>query len=496
MWPQIIQGGIILGSLIYHRWKDANRKLPAVSDLLSVPRTEPGEFPPIVFGRCRIDTPVIAWSGNYTANVDVYDEGLDTFEFAGDVLYLMGIPFYAGVTRLEGIYIGGRRCENGGTPSALASTVPGASIYNVLYPYETVLSSNPDFVRVFYEFGDGSPTQDIGAGGGGLGTYDRMITAGIPADEIPGFACMATFLARYSANSSSIPGIGFELSTYPGINYFADGFGIGIGTIGEDANPAYVIAAIICDAFGKLGLSKTNLDYPSFQRAAELLSSENHGYSRAFEGGETAAEMIDDVLRQIDGLIYEEPTTGTLVLKLIRGDYDAETALEVNTTNCEKIEGYETGWGPGSVNRLTAKYRRRSHQYQIDTAVADNEANLVGQENVLDDVSVNFLGCTVPELAVQLAARELNAMSRPLAKCRAYVDRSFWNVRPGDVVRVVWTNYSIAGRMFRVVGVSRGDARSNQVVLDLMEDHFFVHRGVTIPDTGLGDGSTAPILEP
>lgn len=488
MWPQIIQGGIILGTLAYHRWRDVTKPIPSPSDVLNVPRTEPGEFVPIVFGRCRVDKPVIAWAGNKTANVDVYDPALSTFEFIGDVLYLVGIPFLGGVTRLQGIYIAGRRCENGGTPNNLASTVPGASVYNVVAPYEGTLSTNPEFVRVYYEFGDGSPTQDLGASGGGLGTYDRMVTAGVPAAEIPGFACVATFFARYTANAPTIPGLGFEVSTYSGAT---------LGQVGLDANPVSVIIAILCDRFGKLGLSYLDtIDNASFVKAAETLAAEGHGFSRAFDGGESAKEMIDQVLEQIDGLIYEEPTTGRLVLKLIRPDYDANAVLDVTPSTCVALEGYEVGWGPSTVNKLVVKYRRRQHQYQVDTATADNEANLVGQDGLLNEVALDYPGCTTPELANVLAARELAARSRPLAKCRATVDRTFWNTRPGDVVRVSWPNYSVAGRMFRVVGVSRGDATSNTIVLDLFEDFYFVHRGAILPDTGLGGGSSPPILDP
>ncbi len=67
-------------------------------------------------------------------------------------------------------------------------------------------------------------------------------------------------------------------------------------------------------------------------------------------------------------------------------------------------------------------------------------------------------------------------MSRPLARCRVKVDRTFWNTRPGDVVRVVWPKLNIASRVFRVLNASRGTADENVVYLDLIEDYFYVHR--------------------
>jgi hypothetical protein len=330
-----------------------------------------------------------------------------------------------------------------------------------------------------------APVNPPGAGGGGNGTYDRMVAAGIPATSIPGFANVMTFLARYSANASTIPPLGFEVSTYSGAT---------LGQVGVDANPVTVLIAILTDRFGKLGLDFLDvIDNASFVKAAETLSAEGHGYSRAFAGGETAQEMIDDVLRHIDGVLYEEPRDGRLYLRLIRADYDPNAALEVTPSTCDQIEGYETGWGPATVNKLSVKYPRRTNQYQTDIAPADNMANV---DSVLSEVSLEFLGCTTAELASAIAARELAARTRPLAKCRATCTRDFWNTRPGDVVRVTWPEYSVSGKMFRVADVHRGGPDSNAIVLDLIEDFFYVHRGFVLPETGLHGGGTPPILDP
>lgn len=485
MWLEIAYGTYIVGSLAYHRWKDAKAPLPSASDVLNVPRTEPGEFVPIVFGRTRVDKPVIAWSGNKTANLDIYDG--TSFHYVGDVLYLIGIPFLDGTTRLQGIYIGGRRCENGGTPNDHASTVPGTGGFSVVGPYEGTPDDSPDFVRIGYEFGDGASTQDLGAGGGGNGTYDQMTAAGVPADQIPGFACIATFLARYDANASTIPGLGFEISTYP-VNT--------LGRIGDDANPVSVIISILCDRFGKLGLEYTDVvDNASFIAAATKLKAENHGYSRTFDGGETGWEMIEDVLRQIDGVIYEEPTTGRLGLKLIRPDYDLPSTLLLTPSNCT-VESYQSGWGPADVNKVAVKYRRRQNQYQTDVGTADNLANLSGQDGGLNEVALDFPGCTTPELAATIAARELGARTRPLATARVRASRQFWNTRPGDVVRLTCPDVYASNKVFRVADVDRGGPADNFVVLDLVEDFFFTHRGHVVDHGGVAPNPGPGILDP
>ncbi len=89
---------------------------------------------------------------------------------------------------------------------------------------------------------------------------------------------------------------------------------------------------------------------------------------------------------------------------------------------------------------------------------------------------LEFRGIKTMALAEAVAGRELAYRSRPLARCRVKVDRTFIRVRPGDVVRMSWPKLNIAGRVFRVGHVSLGAADENVVYLDLIEDYFYVHR--------------------
>lgn len=477
-------GLIMLGEFAYHRWKDMNRPL-AHGDVFQTPRTEPGTLVPVVFGRCRVDQPVIVWVGNKTANEDVYHSPLLIFE--GDALYVLGIPFLDGTTRLQGLYLRNLRADDGaGNPNEWG---PGHPDPIIVSP-KGVLSTSPDFVQVGLEFLDGISTQDLATG---TEASSQMVTGGVDATTIPSFRGYATLFVRYSVNTSEIPPLGVELSTYPASDYFPGYFGS--FKVGDEANPAHVIAAILCDRFGKLGLSTDVIDSTSFARAATTLAAEGHGYSRCFGGGETAAEMITEVLTQIDGVIYEEPNTGRVALKLIRADYDPASLSLITPSNCTSVSNLERGWGVETPTKIVVNFTSRQNAYQNDIANADNLAAEVAVDGIGPEVSLRFPGCTTPELAAVIAGRELAARSRPLMKCRARVSREFWALRPGDPVRMTYPDYGVSNVVFRVVAVDRAGAADNHLVLDLIEDFYYVHRNSVHPG-GLVGNPVPPILEP
>jgi hypothetical protein len=86
-----------------------------------------------------------------------------------------------------------------------------------------------------------------------------------------------------------------------------------------------------------------------------------------------------------------------------------------------------------------------------------------------------------------VAARELDARSKPLMSCTAIVDRSFVRLRPGDPVVVAWPTPGIASVVFRVVGPDRGTLEDGRVTLDLVQDPFYVWRRLPPPKGGFGD---------
>jgi hypothetical protein len=472
------------GQFVYHRYKDAKTPWPSPSEVLRVPKTEEGTTVPIIMGRCRVDRPVVAWSGNLEAAPNPYDPNLVFFE--GDVLYKIGIPFPDGTTLLQGIYVSGQRRENAGTPSDFAPNLNG-SMLNIAGPLP---STRPDFVMITYEFGDGNSTQDMAVSNAAT----RMALTGIAANRIPGYQGYATLLSRFSINTVEIPAVAVEISTYPLAGTYFGGYQ-GPVTIGDELNPAHAIAAILCDTFGKLGIGIGTdiLNQVSFANAASTLASEGFGYSRCWDQGETGREMIDEILEHIDGVLYLDQASGLFVLKLIRPDYDPSALLTIDPSNCERLDELTLMNGAGAPNKITVKYPDRGKEYEIGTTVALDQASaFAGEER---EQTLSYPGCHTFADANRIAARELGARSRPPITCTAIVDRSFWDAHPGDAVRLRWPASHVSDVIMRIARPHRGGPTDNTMRLDLVQDVFYVYRNTVQPGQVAPFPDAAEILE-
>jgi hypothetical protein len=278
----------------------------------------------------------------------------------------------------------------------------------------------------------------------------------------------------------TIPQYNFEVSSYPIIRFYPVG-GIPADAfvpkkIGDDVNPADVIAAILVDEYGKLGLGTGVLNQASFAKAGETLAAEGHGYSRSIEEDISAEDLLKEIIHQIDGAMYVHPFTGLWHLKLIRPDFDPNLVPRINPGNCVRIENFTLLSPADTPSTVRIQYTSRLDDYTPRHAMARDHANASGQPGGVREVEFRMPGVSNSTLAEKLAARELAAISRPLKTCSAVVDRSFLTVFPGDAVALDWPALHLSGVIMRVAAVDWGGPESNVVTLSLVEDYFFVYR--------------------
>lgn len=269
---------------------------------------------------------------------------------------------------------------------------------------------------------------------------------------------------------TSIPPYAFEVTS------LSTGSSSDLGhSLALDADPAAVILDILTGSWAKVGLPMSKIDLPSFQAASLTLVNEGHGYSRSFEAQQTeAAAMLREVQMQIGGTCYEEPSTGKIVLKLIRFDYNIATVLDVNPDNtAAPADGWYTiqGWSE-TFNQVLLTYTNRAENFADATIIAQNTANIVSQANRIRSVNVRYPGCCTLELARKLASRDLAVISRPNVKAKVVVNRQFYLTRPGDVVTLTWPKLGVSKMAMRVSRVDLGQLYQGAITLDLVRDVF------------------------
>jgi len=520
MWIQLIEAAVVVGLYVYHRWVEDHPATP-LPPQIQVPRTAEGSPIALVYGQCRIRSPVVVWAGNYLAPGDHWDSvatgitGLTADHYSVDILFCLGIPFYSAAA--AGLHSPSTLLAAwaGDTPMAMlinnvASGAPAQACY--AGPAPGLEGPNTfSFTGVYYRgtwdqnvldgsTADGTtpPTIDPAlATGVGPGTFPDDINYNASANgtsllaaavqgnadgQIPGCRGQMMLFAHVGlAQSSTLPAFQFEvLSTQTGsaadLGNSFDFSGLGIA---GDADPAAVILDILTSPWGKVGLPLAQINVPSFQAASNTLFAERQGYSRVFEQAADADAMIKDILAQIDGVLYQEPTTGQLTLKLIRFDYNAATLDDINPGNAERPEsGWYTVQGWAEVpNQVRVTYIDRSNNYTETVAVAQDPSLVVSNGGRIRSVSVRHEGCCVQQLAQQIAARELAAVGRPMVRATVTVSRAFYAHRPGDVVTLTWPELGVSGMVMRIAAIDFGLLRNGKIKMSLMRDVFDVKAG-------------------
>lgn len=467
----LIEVGILLADYAYHRWSDEPPPLPKPARQPNLPRVDEGATFPLIYGRCRVRAPLLAWAGNFQAipSGDVYSYGLDQ-------LFLVGIPFEGegAKVRFYGMFAGEYRVPAIFSPDHITGVPDMGDNTLIIIADTTNLDGQIPHQGGFIEFlsgraaqmlvnpSDGSPTSWAG----------ERISRAVNPFRIPGYRGVACIFLYGPSSSSWVIG---ETATPPTYSFemgsFPDPATKLSSDFDEDANPADVLYDLLVAKLGKLGYDATLIDRTSFGFNASVLFEEGHGYSRAIEDTQDANVHIQSILEQIDGVIFQDRVTGKIKLGLARSDYDVDDVPNINPDNCDELQNYSTSTWDNLPNKIRINFENREKNYATDSAPTQSLAGINTNLQVRE-LAIEMPGCKTMALAKKLAARELAARSRPLTKCTAIVNRSFWATNVGDVVTVTWPLYNLNKVAFRVAKVNDGQLRSGQIALDLIQDIF------------------------
>ncbi|MFU8805427.1 MAG: phage tail protein, partial [Bradymonadaceae bacterium] len=203
------------------------------------------------------------------------------------------------------------------------------------------------------------------------------------------------------------------------------------------------------------------------------LAGESMGLSMVQDRATTARDLVLEILRHIDGIIYVEPSIGLLTIKLVRFDYNAAGLPVLDSDSCTVKSFSRPSWGD-TKNTIRVSYVDRADGFTEKTAQAQELASIEVQGGKVSVQEVAFRGFSNAQSAQRAAARALAGLAYPLASVTIEADRSAWSFRPGSVFRLVWPPLGIEGMICRVVRVGTGRLDSGKIEIEAMEDVFAV----------------------
>lgn len=241
---------------------------------------------------------------------------------------------------------------------------------------------------------------------------------------------------------------------------------------GYDANPACMLYEILTDTTWGLGLPGSSIDTDSFVAAGETLFTEGLGLAMILETTTEASETLREILRHIDAGLSTDPSTGKLVLKLIRADYDVGLLPVLDQSSIAELDFSRGSWSE-TFNVAKVTYTSRADNWTERVAQWQNLANLQVQ-GVTVATQVEYRGFSNSHSAGLAAARVAKAVSYPFARLRLKVNRLAWALRSADVFKLNWPPLGITGMVCRVTRPASGDLENGLMSLEVVEDSFSV----------------------
>jgi hypothetical protein len=251
-------------------------------------------------------------------------------------------------------------------------------------------------------------------------------------------------------------------------------------------NAAHVLHECLTNTEWGLGFSSALLPSVEWEDVADTLYTEGFGICRKWESDtESIENLIKDVLRHIDGKLYQDLQTGNIILKLIRNDYDPGTLEQFDESDIIAVEDFTRGSVGEVPDMIWVRYWDMLNN--VPVSILDHDIALMDQQGGKPIAHTqDFLGIVDEDLAGTIAARERQQMTSFTATMKIKTKRTMSHLRPGDVFKMSWSVLGITDMIVRIMTADFGSSESLDVTFDCVEDVFAVQTALYSPPPATG----------
>lgn len=445
----------------------------------------------VVFGS-RWVKPVDLWYGHlkYTRS-PISDRMLGYNWWMGRHLGIAYAPI-DGIVKIRG---------EGPTPSAdngfiggmvwdsVLGAAPGyyGTAYHVITDNEQVLVANPVAYGGTAQGGEGGVYGYVDLA---FGASDQVVNDYLETQlgtDIPAFRGVVCAILRQcwlGSNTNTVQPWEFY------VRYQADA---AIGA--EDINPAKILELALTNPTWGLGqwIKAGDLDATSWAAATATLASEALGMSLTWDATGPVQDLIETVLRHIQGVCYVEPSTGKLVLKLIRDDYTPAELPLLDESNLSRVESYTRPALGEAVNTLVVKYQDRDGK---DQELTLQEPALIVANGGVNAQEVTYDGIVDPAALQAVAARDLRNLSGALSTAVLFGNRELASLRVGDAFRFSWADYGVSEEIMRVSRIGYGTTTEGEIEIHAIQDAYSTSSaGASAPPISDWSGQVVAVLD-
>lgn len=237
-------------------------------------------------------------------------------------------------------------------------------------------------------------------------------------------------------------------------------------------NGAHIVYEALTNRVWGRGLSRVRLDEPSWIAAAQTLFNENFGLCVRWNKPSEIQSFCSEVLETIGANTYQDRTTGKIVIKLVRNDYDVNL-LPLFDSESGLLDISEATFGAPSevINEVVVTWRDPVTGDERKSR-AQNIAAIQNAGGIINSTTRDFTGIPTASLAARVAQRELRTVSIPIRRFKLTLDRRGWQVYPGSVIRVRDLRRNLPTMVLRVANVREGGLRDGRIDIVAAQDVF------------------------
>lgn len=465
----------VVGELLRPKPKFNDPKPSAVGDF-SFPTADASRVIPIFFGTCKMEGPNVVWFGDLT--IVTLKKKVKTGWFSSKRIvtgynYFLGVQLvYAYGPADEFIEL---RIDDKIAPISNKAFAGDVCAFNINAP--TILDNDdpPNGVTGPCKLYRGSFTQPPNMYLGAVWDEPDM-SAFRPLLHLVMEKC-------YLGNTDTPPPISIIARRCP--NQL--GLTGGRHNLNGDSNIACAAYEVMTNRLWGMKIPEDKIDRDSFIECGNILADEALGISMLVQTAMLGKDLVAEMLRHGDGVIYADPVTGLYTMTLAREipEDEQDELLVIDDSNIvpDTFEFSRSSWEM-TKNTIIVQYTDRQ-TFDTKPVQYQDLANIDVRGGMIDSEEFSYLGFSNEVAAMNTAARVSKMKASPLVSAKMSLNRVGYQLRPGSAFWLRKPNRGITNMLMRVIEISYGALDDPAIKISAMEDIFAVNAVAYVaPDPG------------
>lgn len=258
--------------------------------------------------------------------------------------------------------------------------------------------------------------------------------------------------------------------------------------VNGDSNIACAVYEVMTNNMWGMKIPENKIDTDSFIACGNTLADEGLGISMLVQTAMLGRDLVAEMLRHADGVVYADPVTGLYTMTLARevplDEQDELLVIDDSNILPDTFEFSRSSWEM-TKNTIIVQYTDRA-TFETTPVQYQDLANIDVRGGMIDSEEFSYLGFSNDVAAMNTAARVSKMKASPLVSAKMSVNRIGYQLRPGSAFWLRKPNRGLANILMRVIEINYGTLDDPAIKITAMEDIFAVNAVAYVPP-GPGD---------